>query len=266
MRISIACIAALALTAVVACDDDPQGVDPGQTGSATLRFYNFTIPPDFIALPMLPDTGSAPVAVDVRLDRLFVYETGLGYADRSGTHPQDLLDLPKSSDDDRHLAQIRISEADSAGALAVTGVWLQKDGVYDLFSTGQVGGTGSAVPGVVAVERDPTPVQAGRSRLQLVHAIPDYDSLDVYVGTRRVATLAGFRRTATAVVTPGAAGDDSLTVTLVGQPPAYDDVIDVYHSSSVTLVADSTTTLVLSYRSRKTTPGGDNETVFQYLE
>jgi hypothetical protein len=231
-------------------------VDPNTLGSATLRFYNF----------VLPDTGGPALGIDVGLLQQRVYESGLGYGSRSGGHVQDLIELPRSSSDDSHLAQIRVTEADSTDALVVTGVWVAKGGHYDLLATGRPGSAGSHGPSVMALERDRSAVPGGESRLRFVHAIPDYDTLDVYLGTRLLGQLPGFRSAGVATVTPAAAGRDSLTVTLPGQAPAFDASVDVYHSSSVALVADSTTTMILSYRSGETTPGGQNEAIFQYLE
>ena len=179
---------------------------------------------------------------------------------------RDLIDLPRSSSDESHLAEIRVTEADSADALTTTGVWIEKDEHYDLLVTGRPGSPGSHAPRVMSVRRDRSGVPAGQARIQLVHAIPDYDSLDVYIGTRRVAVLTGFRSDAMTELTPAGAGSDSITVTLTGVPPAFDASVDIYHSSSVTITADSTTTMVLSYRNGETTPGGQNEAVFQYLE
>jgi len=248
---------AVALALAGGCEDEGlEGIDPGTLGSATLRFYNF----------VLPDTGGPAISIDVSLNQQRVYETGLGYAWRSGGHVQDLIDLPRSSTDESHLANIRVAEVDSADALVVTGVWIEKDGHYDLLATGRPASPGSHAPRVMSLLRDRSKVPSGESRLRLVHAIPDYDSLDVYFGTQLVATLAGFRSDAAATVTPAGAGGDSLTVTLTGVLPAFDGSVDIYHSSSVSLVADSTTTMVLSYRSGQTTPGGQNEAIFQYLE
>jgi hypothetical protein len=256
-RIARQCLAAvLTLVLAGACDEGLEGVDPESLGSATLRFYNF----------VLPDTGGPAIIIDVSLKQQRVYETGLGYAVRSGAHVQDLIDLPRSSTDESHLAEIRVSETDSASALVTTGVWIAQGRHYDLLATGRPGSSGSHGPRVMSVLRDRSAVPAGQSRLQLVHAIPDYDSLDVYFGTQWIATLAGFRSDAVVSVTPESRGGDSLTVTLTGVLPAFDGSVDIYHSSSVSLVADSTTTMVLSYREGETTPGGQNEAIFQYLE
>jgi len=257
-RITKRCLAAvLALLLAGACDEGLEGVDPGTLGSATFRFYNF----------ILPDTGGPALSIDVSLLQQREYVAGLDYGSRSGGHAQDMIELSRSSTDENlFLAQIRVSEVDSADALVVTGVWVQKDTHYDLLATGRPGSAGSHGPRVMALERDRSAVPGGQSRLQFVHAIPDYDTLDVYIGTRLLGQLPGFRSAGVATVTPASAGGDSLTVTLTGQSPAFDASVDVYHSSSVTLVADSTTTMVLSYRSGETTPGGQNETIFQYLE
>lgn len=244
--------AVLLLVALGACmHEDP--VDPPATsserGAVELRFSNFVVTP----------TQGTPVSVDYELvtNPPRVYTTGVAYGARTIAMSQQI------GFGGSDILALRAKDSATGTELVMQPVTVDNYGFYDVYAIGRPGDIGATSPALSVVQRVPVQIPFGDVRVRMIHAIPDYAALDVYLNSQLVTTLPGYPAIEYFTVTPS--GSDTLTITVAGTPPQFDDLLDVHHTTTLTL-ASSRSILVVGYRSGENTPGADRETVFVYSE